>query len=146
MTLWHRIREWAPQGGLFAAAVLSLFTLTSCEDGVTDPTDLSGEWRLEELRLPDGTSMPPPDTGRFTVQFAADGQLSARADCNGCGGQYSLGGDRLVVSQLACTLIACPNAPFDGRYLNVLIGDSTFEVAGNQLTVRSARGTLRFRR
>lgn len=146
MTLLQRIHDLARRGGPGAAAVLSLVVLTSCEDGVTSPTDLSGEWRLEELRLPDGTSLTPPDTGRFTVQFGADGQLSARADCNGCGGSYSLGGDRLVVSQLACTLIACPNAPFDGRYLNLLIGDSTFEVQAGQLTVRSSRGSLRFRR
>jgi heat shock protein HslJ len=125
---------------------MALFVLTSCEDGVTDPTDLAGEWRLEELRPPSGTSLTPPASGRFTVQFEADGRVSARADCNGCGGSYTLDDDTVVVSQLACTLIACPNAPFDQQYLAVLVGASELELEDGRLILESSRGELRFTR
>lgn len=129
-----------------AAGVLSLVLLTSCEDGVTNPSHLGGEWRLETLRGPDGAQTPPPATGTFTVRFEADGQVFVRADCNGCGGRYTLGGDTVTVSQLACTLILCPNAPFDQRYLSILDGDSSFDLQGDVLTIQSARGMLQFRR
>jgi heat shock protein HslJ len=129
-----------------AAAVAAVVVLASCEDGVTSPTDLSGEWRLESLRVAGGAEMPPPATGQFTLRLEADGQAFVRADCNGCGGRYVLGGDTLTLSQMACTLIACPNAPFDTRYLGVLDGTSSFDLEGDVLTITSSRGTLRFGR
>jgi heat shock protein HslJ len=129
-----------------AVSVITLFMLTSCEDSVTRPSDLAGEWRLEELRPPSGGGLTPPASGRFTVQFEADGRVSARADCNGCGGRYTLDDDRVVVADLACTLIACPNAPFDQQYLAILVGASELELEDGRLILESSRGTLRFRR
>jgi heat shock protein HslJ len=125
---------------------MTLLVLTSCEDSLTNPSDLGGEWRLEALRAPDGTQITPPDSGRFTVQFEADGQVLARADCNGCGGRYTLDDDTVVVSQLACTLIGCPNPPFDQQYLAVLVGASSFDLEDGKLILESSRGTLRFTR
>jgi heat shock protein HslJ len=145
MTLTTIIRARGLTGPVGAAAVMALL-LVSCEDGVTNPSDLGGEWRLEALRAADGTEFTPPDPGRFTVEFEADGQVLARADCNGCGGRYVLGDDTLVISQMACTEIACPGAPFDQRYLEVLVGESSFDLDDGTLEVRSSRGTLRFRR
>jgi heat shock protein HslJ len=128
--------------GVLAASVL----LTSCEDGVTSPTELSGTWRLEAMRLPGGSEVAPPDPSRFTVEFEAAGQVSVQADCNGCGGEYALGDDTLVVQQLTCTLIACPAAPLDAQFLEVLDGTSEVDVEDEELTITSSRGTLRFTR
>jgi heat shock protein HslJ len=133
--------------GVRALAVISgLLLLTSCEDGVTDPSDLSGTWRLEALRLPGGQDMPPSDPSRFTVEFGADGQLTARADCNGCGGGYTLGNDTLLVENPTCTLIACPSAPYDGQFLEILAGASEIDLDDDRLTLSSSRGTLRLMR
>ena len=139
-------RKWGPRGTVTAVSVITLLMLTSCEDTVTRPSDLAGEWRLEELRPPNGSPLTPPASGRFTVQFEADGRVSARADCNGCGGSYTLDDDTVVVSQMACTLIACPNAPFDQQYLAVLVGASELELEDGRLILESSRGTLRFTR
>ena len=46
------IRSKGIPGGVTAAGVMALLLLTSCEDGVTSPSDLGGEWRLESLRDP----------------------------------------------------------------------------------------------
>lgn len=146
MRLTRLTRKMGLRGMVTAVGVMTLLVLTSCEDSVTDPSDLAGEWRLEVMRAPDGTQSTPPDSGRFTVQFEADGQVLARADCNGCGGRYTLDDDTVVVSQLACTLIACPNAPFDQQYLAVLVGASSFDLEDGQLILESSRGTLRFTR
>jgi heat shock protein HslJ len=129
-----------------ALGVMSLLVLTSCEDAVTNPSDLGGQWRLEVLRGPDGSQVTPPDPSRFTVEFAADGQILVRADCNGCGGRYTLDDDTVVVSTLACTLIACPNAPLDARFLAILDGASSFDFEDGRLVISSSRGTLRFNR
>ena len=128
------------------AGALAL-ALVSCDDGPTSPSDLmGGEWRLVNIRLPDFTVVTPDDPDDFTIQFEADGALQVQAGCNGCGGQYALDGDSLEVSELACTLIACPGPPVDRQFLEVLEGDSTVDVDGDELTIASAEGTLRLRR
>ena len=146
MPLTSLTRKPGLRGMVTAAGVMTLLVLTSCEDSVTEPSVLAGEWRLEELRPPSGAPLTPPASGRFTVQFEADGRVSARADCNGCGGSFTLDDDRVVVSQLACTLIACPNAPFDQQYLAVLVGASELDLEDGRLILESPRGELRFTR
>ena len=146
MFMGAKVLSAATRAAHCAVAIAAVVVLTSCEDGVTNPSDLGGEWRLESLRLAGGAELPPPATGRFTLRLEADGQAFVRADCNGCGGRYVLGGDTVTLSQMACTLIACPNAPFDTQYLGLLDGTSSFDVEGDLLTITSSRGTLRFRR
>lgn len=90
MNLRTAIRATARFGKMTTMGVMGLLALTSCEDAVTNPSDLGGQWRLEVLRGPDGSQVTPPDPSRFTVEFEADGQVLARADCNGCGGRYML--------------------------------------------------------
>jgi heat shock protein HslJ len=146
MSLVAMVLSTAVRAARCVVAVVALVVLASCEDGVTNPSDLSGEWRLQSLRLGTGAPMSPPATGQFTLRLEADGQVFVRADCNGCGGRYALGGDTLTLSQLACTLIACPNMPFDTQYLGLLDGTTSFDVDGDELTITSSRGTLRFTR
>ena len=146
MFLGAMILSGAKRAARWAVAAAAVVVLASCEDGVTNPSDLGGEWRLESLRLAGGAELPPPASGQFTLRLEADGQAFVRADCNGCGGRYVLGGDTVTLSQMACTLIACPNAPFDTQYLGLLDGTSSFDVEGDLLTITSSRGTLRFRR
>jgi heat shock protein HslJ len=144
MFFWTRILAARRRAAACGALLLGLVTLTSCEDAVTNPSDLGGQWRLETLSAPGGPPTAPPATGRFTLELASDGQAFVRADCNGCGGRYVLGSDAVVFSQFACTLILCPSAPFDARYLSMLDGRSSLAVEGGALILTSARGTLRF--
>ena len=66
-----------------------------------------------------GAVVVSPPAGTFTLRFAEEGRLEVRADCNGCGGTYSLTGGRLSVSPLACTRAFCPSAPFDTEYVQL---------------------------
>ena len=131
---------------LALAGVMSLGLLTSCEDGVTGPSDLSGTWRLQAMRLPGGQDMVPPDPARFTVEFEGDLDVRVQADCNGCGGSYTLDDDELTTSNLTCTLIGCPSAPLDTQYVGILVGTSEIDLDDDELTLSSSRGTLRYRR
>jgi heat shock protein HslJ len=129
-----------------AGVILGALVLTACEDEITGPSDLGGTWELVSLRVTGGPETVPPDPSRFTVEFEADGQLSARADCNGCGGTYELGDDSLVVEDLACTLIACQANGLDTQFITLLDGSSEVDLDGDELEISSSRGTLRFRR
>lgn len=141
MTVMTRIRTTTLRGALSALSLLAALSLVSCRE-MTSPSELMGSWRLQRMRLPGGRDVITiPDPSRFTVEFAADDRLLVRADCNGCGGSYTLE-DRndLAVSQLACTLIACPGAPLDSQFLGILTDAMTAEVDGGELEIRSKQG------
>jgi heat shock protein HslJ len=77
----------------------------------------------------------------------ADGRLSTRADCNTCGGAFTISGQTLTAGPaLACTRAACPTMEFENLYTSLLSGDSTVTASGNTLLLSSRRGTIRLTR
>jgi heat shock protein HslJ len=128
------------------AALVSLAALPvlSCSDGVTGPSDLAGGvWRLQSMRLSGAaSSFVPDDPARFTVEFKADGQIGVRADCNSCGGMFSLSGVQLSVPSMACTLALCAT-PNGGEFANLIDGDSVVARTGDRtLEIASPEGRL----
>lgn len=70
----------------------------------TPITDLSGtSWRVVVVN-----GRATPATGDYSIRFDARGGLGARFGCNSMGGQYRLTSDLLTVSNLASTLMGCP--------------------------------------
>jgi heat shock protein HslJ len=115
--------------------------LASCSEGVTGPSDLQGgPWRLESMET-EGGMFRPQDPALFTVEFEADGTLGVRADCNQCGGTYTLSGDTLTVSPLVCTLIACPTNRGQ-QFAGLLEGTTSVDADRNELEIESPDGTL----
>lgn len=92
-----------------------------------------------------GVHNEPLTGGRFEVTFSA-GRISAKADCNTCGGTATLSGATLTVGTLACTLAACPSAPLDTRFAGLLGGSLTVRVNTRLLQLNSDVGELRFER
>lgn len=67
-------------------------------------TELKGtSWRVVAVN-----SRPAPATGDYSMRFDSGGGIGARFGCNSMGGQYRLAGDLLTVSNLASTLMGCP--------------------------------------
>lgn len=125
-------------------AALAGLPLLSCSDGVTGPSDLmGGVWQLQSMRLTGATSnFVPDDPSRFTVEFEEDGQIGVRADCNSCGGLYSLSDDQLNVPSMACTLVLCAT-PNGGEFASLIEGTSTLDKDGDDtLHVVSADGRV----
>ncbi|HET7293366.1 MAG TPA: META domain-containing protein [Vicinamibacteria bacterium] len=121
--------------------------LSSCGDGPTapNPADYQNvDWRLDSLQRADYSIVSPPAGASFSVRFDDDGSLSARADCNSCHALYTVTGTELALSPMACTLVACPSAPFDSEFTSVLSTATRVETDGDALTLRSPQGTLRF--
>jgi heat shock protein HslJ len=136
-------------GGSRTVRVLVLASasgLLSCSDDVTGPSDLEGApWRLESMEVAGAPRFVPDDPARFTVEFEADGQMGVVADCNQCGGTYTVNDGTLTVPPLACTLIACPG-PEGQQFASLLDGTASIERDGDELEIESAEGTLLLRR
>jgi heat shock protein HslJ len=66
-------------------------------------------WQLVTFRGGDGATLVPDDRAKYTIEFAADGRLAARIDCNrGRGAWKSSGSNQLELGPLALTRASCP--------------------------------------
>ena len=107
---------------------------------------LDGTWTLTSIQPAGQPRQDRPGGATYTVTFA-DGRLSTRADCNVCGGSFSISGNTLVAGPaLACTRAACATMTFESAYTAMLSGDNTTVITGSSLTLSSARGVLTFTR
>ena len=139
----------------FALMLLVAALTAACTQSVTSPTavssppsaaysiaQLEGTWTLASIQPAGEAKQDRPFTAIYTLTFN-DGRLSTRADCNSCGGAFSVKGNVLTAGpNLACTRAACPTMPFENAYTAILSGDSQIVVTGSTLTLSSSRGTL----
>jgi len=110
------------------------------------PDQTAGTWKLESIQPAGQAEQIVPDGMAYTLAVA-DGRVSMKADCNVCNGGGAFTDRSLTVSSvLACTRAACPTGSLDRMFLSILAGDSAAQIDGNQLTLTSSRGALRFRR
>jgi len=81
------------------------------------PPPLQGSsWQLVRFRGGDDTTLMPGDKARYTIAFAAGGQLTARIDCNrGRGTWKSTGPGQLDLSPPALTRARCPEGSLHDR-------------------------------
>jgi len=107
---------------------------------------LAGTWNLQSLQPSGDVVQTTPAGASYTLTFAG-GRLTTRADCNICGGVFSLSGQTLTAGPaLACTRAACPTMAFESTYTGLLGGESHVTLADGSLVLSSARGVLRFTR
>ncbi|MBN1303704.1 MAG: META domain-containing protein [Anaerolineales bacterium] len=116
------------------ALVCSAVLVSSCSPiGVTnDPLDETS-WELYAYRK---TALLEGST--ITIRFE-DGQVSGNSGCNGYGGRYEVYGDRITVSELFSTMMAClgPEGLMEQeqRYLGYLGTARTYRLKDGQLLV-----------
>jgi heat shock protein HslJ len=141
--------------------VLFLSAAAACADAPATPTSptggsgslaltaeqLTGTWTLSALQEAGRAPQTVPDGAGYTLSFADGGRFSTRADCNTCGGGFTLSGATVTLGpNLACTRAACPTAQFEAAYTNLLSGEATVALSGTTLVLTSPRGALRFSR
>jgi heat shock protein HslJ len=140
MTRWEQRRAWA---GAAALLVGTLVVVSCADDDLTGASDLmGGTWRLQSLALSGAAEFVPSDPERFTVNFMSGGRVEVVADCNSCGGPFSVGEDTLRVPELTCTLVAC-QTPHGGQFQTLLEGTAEVDRDGDVLTITSSEGRLR---
>ena len=135
---------------------LTALVVSACSQSVSSPTavsspsaaytaaQLEGTWTLTSIAVAGHAKQDRPFSAIYTLDFN-QGRLSTRADCNTCGGSYSIDGSVLTAGPgLACTRAACSTMAFENAYTGILSGDSTMAVTGSTLSLSSSRGTLKF--
>lgn len=129
------------------AALMTLFAAACGGSGVlTGPSAIvGGAWKLQSLETSSGlVSISRPDN--FTIVFGEAGSLGIKADCNVCGGSYSISGDSLSTSGIFCTLAYCGDASNDRAFMAVLTSAKSHGVRGVELSIESPNGTARLTR
>ncbi len=80
-----------------------------------------------------GRALVPGSVVRLSFQ---DGQIGATGGCNSMGGPYAIEGDRLVISRLATTEMACaPDLMDQDQWLADLLDGATIDLEGDTLTL-----------
>jgi heat shock protein HslJ len=126
---------------VFSLAIMAgLVVLAACASSASQQSggDLTGQvWVLTELL----GKAPVADTG-ISALFNTDGSLSGSAGCNQYNGKYTTSGSSITISNLANTMMACPQAVMDQEtaYLKALGDAKTYSVKGDTLTLAGADG------
>lgn len=107
------------------------------------PPGITGNWRLTQIN---GASVI--QGSEITAIFGDGGNLSGSAGCNNYNAGYQIGGNNLTINQITTTQQTCgePAGVMEQESLYILVlGSATgFEVQGQMLSIRSARGQLQF--
>ena len=119
-------------GGTLIALLLLAFHVAAAEPTIEGPT-----WRLTALRGLDAKALrvgEEPVTARFQ-----EGRVSGFSGCNRFFGGYTLDGDRIVIGQLAGSMMMCPEASMtlEHALTGSLAGTFQYAIAGKTLTLRS---------
>ena len=92
----------------------ALLWMIGCETNEIPPTapgaDLGnplGSWVLRSFEPSDGSAVPVPEPGKYTLNLGEDGRAHIQADCNLCNGDYEVSGSSLSFGLMGCT----PSAP-----------------------------------
>jgi para-nitrobenzyl esterase len=108
------MRRWFAGIG-FATGLLAACATTQAPPG-TAPGLAGTSWQLVKFQGGDDTTLVPDDGTRYTIEFGADGALSARIDCNGGRGTWtSPAPGRLQLGPLALTRALCPPGSLHDR-------------------------------
>ena len=108
-------------------------------DGDAAATLEGTRWRIAQVN-----GRQTPATGDYSMSFTDTG-IGARAGCNSMGGSYRLVGRTLTVSDLASTLIGCPepSATFEQQVSRVFGSPMQVEYAeGGRLVLSNSAGTI----
>jgi len=80
-----------------------------------DPALAGTSWRLVKLEGRDGAVLRPDDPSKYTLEFAADGRLSVRVDCNLGRGRWTADGKQIVFTNVSVTRTRCTPSPLQAR-------------------------------
>jgi heat shock protein HslJ len=88
---------------------LAVFSAAPRAPGASPSSGLAGtSWQLVRFESSDDTTLTPDDGAKYTIEFAADGVLAARFDCNsGRGTWKSSGPSQIAFGPLTLTRKQC---------------------------------------
>ena len=145
-------RRALPLAALTAIAALAL---AACTSGGASPsaepmgagTPLEGTaWQLTDYVGPDGGTLSVPEEVAASATFT-DGKMAGNAGCNQYTAAYTLDGEKLAISGVATTAMACPPIPsaLEKAFLAALDAVATYTIRGARLELATAEGTVGLR-
>ena len=148
----HRALPFVALAAAAALAVACTAAGASPSGGASSPaasspaaaTPLEGTaWQLTDYVGPEGGSLPVPEGLAATATFDA-GKVTGNGGCNQYNGAYTLDGDKLTISNVSMTAMACP-APqmaLETAYTTALQKVATYAISGETLELRTAEGKV----
>ncbi len=127
--------------GVIIAGLLLFALLTRGSSGgsLTGPT-----WQLSAItgQTPAFQGViPAADQPRYTITFATDDTVAARADCNSIAGTYKLDrNDGITIIPGPSTLVACPEGSYGSLFAHSLGTVTTWAIADADLTLTTSDG------
>jgi heat shock protein HslJ len=103
-------------------------------------------WRLEAYRDAQGNSSPPLPGSKIDAVFSTDGKLNGNAGCNNYSATYQIGDQKLTLSPVVSTQMACPTPAGvmeqETAYLGALQSIASYKIENQKLTVLDAQGKI----
>lgn len=114
------------------------------ENSETDATLQNTIWNWQSLRNSNGLTIVK-NSDKFTLEFAPDGKISLRTDCNRGGGTYKTNGENLNFSPIFSTKMGCPAGSMESVYFSNLQTAKSYKVQNGSLQIKlSNGGTMKF--
>lgn len=82
-------------------------------EGESDPKRMTlgmQTWNWIKTIYNNDTEIKPGAEKKFTITFKKDGTFSATTDCNGIGGEYEVGENKISFTKMMSTLMYCENS------------------------------------
>jgi heat shock protein HslJ len=117
------------------------------EEPHADTFPLDGTpWRLTDHAGPAGDLVPVPDDVTATAVFA-DGRVSGSTGCNRYSGACLATDDRILVTRLAMTMMACglSETAVERAFTAALEAAATYAIDGDRLEMRAPDGRVSLR-
>ncbi|MBE9158725.1 META domain-containing protein [Nodosilinea sp. LEGE 06152] len=132
------------------AAVTVLMGATACVTPTAGPEvpPLTGSiWELQQIQMSDGTLLTADPAQNYTAEFADNGQVFVRADCNRAIGEFEAAADGQISVNLGpTTLAACPEGSIGSQFLQAMNNASFYFFQDEDLFIDLTfdSGTMQF--
>ncbi len=121
---------------VFALFVSLLIAACSLAGGTSSPS-LEGEWTLSTLN-----NQPLVAGSMITAKFE-NGEVSGNSGCNSYGGSFSASGEKLAISGVMMTEMACLDQPVmdqESAYLKAIEEATSFSIVDGRLEIQNTSG------
>lgn len=137
----QRVASYAVTGSELALSGTDGKVLLTYTAGATGLPGTS--WTATGVNNGKGALASVPAGVTVTAEFGTDGQVTGSSGCNSYSGPFTTSGtDGIKLGPLAATAKACEGdaGTVEGEYLAALDTVTTYEIAGDQLTLRDSSG------
>jgi len=100
------------------------------------PSLMGSVWKLQQIQMNDGSQTVPSNPDNYTIEFMDDGSVAVQADCNRGRASFATATDnRLTITGVAITRMACPEGSSDTAFLRGLDSANSYFFRDGQLII-----------